>query len=108
MNPKSKENAIAYIRVSTKRQADQERSLELQKTAIKKYCKKHGYVLERIFCDAGTSDITLDGNGFEDARAYCKSIKIEFPTWCLQTSAVYAVIQRFCYLFSMSLTRCME
>ena len=44
-----------YIRVSTETQAEKGGGLDVQRTAIEKYAKDNGIVLERIFCDAGIS-----------------------------------------------------
>jgi len=47
--------AIAYIRVSTDRQASEGVSLEAQQSRIEQWCKANGYELAHVFVDAGIS-----------------------------------------------------
>jgi site-specific DNA recombinase len=48
-------NAAAYIRVSTKRQAENELSLSEQENAISEYAKRNGMRIVMTFTDAGAS-----------------------------------------------------
>lgn len=48
------EKYVGYVRVSTKKQL-KGRSIEIQKEAIKQYCKAHGYDIWKIYVDKGLS-----------------------------------------------------
>lgn len=52
--------AIAYIRVSTERQATEGVSLEAQQARIKQWCQANGYELVQIEVDAGISGKSMD------------------------------------------------
>ena len=44
-----------YIRVSTKRQAEEGYSLEAQKERLEKLCETHGYIIYKVYADEGKS-----------------------------------------------------
>jgi len=52
--------AIAYIRVSTERQATEGISLEAQEARISAWCAANGYELSQVFIDAGISGKRMD------------------------------------------------
>jgi DNA invertase Pin-like site-specific DNA recombinase len=52
--------AIAYIRVSTDKQATEGVSLAAQQSLIEQWCIKNGYELAQIFIDAGISGKRMD------------------------------------------------
>lgn len=52
--------AIAYIRVSTERQATEGVSLEAQRARIEAWCSANGYQLGAVFVDAGVSGGRMD------------------------------------------------
>ena len=47
--------SVGYIRVSSPKQAKEGESLDTQKADIKKYCKKKGWDLIKIYADEGIS-----------------------------------------------------
>jgi DNA invertase Pin-like site-specific DNA recombinase len=49
------QRVIGYVRVSTAEQADSGLGMEAQRTAIRAECDRRGWVLERIYEDAGFS-----------------------------------------------------
>lgn len=53
-------NAIAYIRVSTKDQSENGFSLDMQKHEIQRYCEYHKLNLIEIICDAGISGKSIE------------------------------------------------
>jgi DNA invertase Pin-like site-specific DNA recombinase len=63
--------AIAYIRVSTARQAEEGISLDAQRARIAAYCAAHGLMLQdgAVFVEAGKSG-TGRGKGFEGTLKY--------------------------------------
>ena len=52
--------AIAYIRVSTEKQANEGVSLEAQKSRIEQWCKSNGYELAGVYVDAGISGKSME------------------------------------------------
>lgn len=52
--------AIAYIRVSTEKQANEGVSLEAQKSRIEQWCKSNGYELAGVYMDAGISGKSME------------------------------------------------
>ena len=52
--------AIAYIRVSTEKQATEGVSLDAQRSRIESWCAAHGYELAQVFVDAGISGKRMD------------------------------------------------
>lgn len=62
------EQVFGYTRVSTNTQADKGYGIEIQRQAIKKYCKENNLKLIKIFEDIGISGTTLvkDRKGLKD------------------------------------------
>jgi len=52
--------AIAYIRVSTEKQANEGISLEAQESRIQQWCQANGYELEGVYVDAGISGKSME------------------------------------------------
>lgn len=52
--------AIAYIRVSTEKQANEGISLEAQESRIQQWCKANGYELAGVYVDAGISGKSME------------------------------------------------
>ncbi len=63
--------AIAYLRVSTDRQAEKDLSLPSQLAAIRKFAADQGFEIARVFEDAGESARTADRPAFKRAIDYC-------------------------------------
>lgn len=53
-------NAIAYIRVSTSRQAQEGMSLDAQRSRIEDWCRLNGHSLEVVYADEGVSGKRAD------------------------------------------------
>lgn len=71
--------AIAYIRVSTDKQATEGISLEAQESRIRSWCAENGYKLAQVFTDAGISGALsiAERDGLSDALAAVKKIKAD-------------------------------
>lgn len=52
--------AVAYIRVSTEKQANEGISLEAQQSRIEQWCKTNGYELAGVYVDAGISGKSME------------------------------------------------
>lgn len=52
--------AIAYIRVSTEKQANEGISLEAQESRIQQWCQANGYELAGVYVDAGISGKSME------------------------------------------------
>ena len=50
---------VAYIRVSTERQAEEGYGLESQKRDIDEYCRKHQLIIKEYYVDAGLSGMEM-------------------------------------------------
>jgi len=59
--PAAARRVIAYVRVSTEKQADGGHSLEAQRAKVAAWCALHDAELVNVFEDAGLSAGTLDG-----------------------------------------------
>jgi site-specific DNA recombinase len=57
---KPMKTAIAYIRVSTEKQANEGISLEAQQSRIEQWCHQNDYQLSEVFIDAGISGKRMD------------------------------------------------
>lgn len=68
--------AVGYIRVSSQEQAQNETSLERQRSYIQKYCELHGLELVDILCDKGKSGFKSSRRGFNELRNVCLSRKV--------------------------------
>ena len=68
------QKAIAYVRVSTDRQAVEGVSLDAQRERIEAWCKANGYTLADTYSDAGMSGSRADNRpALQDAlQAVCK------------------------------------
>src|SRR5690349_21727896 len=66
--------AVVYCRVSTKEQT-KNLSLPTQRSRCSEYCQRHGYVMERVFEDAGESAKTTDRPQFQEMLRYLKANK---------------------------------
>ena len=64
--------AVAYIRVSTERQAQNNLSLEGQEKQIREYCKSLGVELVQLFSDAGESAKTADRPQLLQSLEFCR------------------------------------
>ena len=66
--------AVIYCRVSS---AEQTKNLSLptQEKACREYCARSGYMVDRVFVDAGESAKTADRKAFTELLAYCRSKK---------------------------------
>jgi site-specific DNA recombinase len=64
--------AVAYLRVSTEEQAEDDKvSLKIQEADIRAYCERRGYELVSIYCDPGYHGDTANRPDF---RRLCKDI----------------------------------
>jgi DNA invertase Pin-like site-specific DNA recombinase len=59
--PAAARRVIAYVRVSTEKQADGGHSLEAQRSKVAAWCALHDAELVNVFEDAGLSACTLEG-----------------------------------------------
>jgi len=64
---------VAYVRVSTDKQADRGVSLEAQEAKIRAYAELYGLELVEVIVDAGLSAKTLDRPGLSRALAMLRS-----------------------------------
>jgi DNA invertase Pin-like site-specific DNA recombinase len=74
--PKASESqtrTVAYVRVSTDKQADQGVSLEAQQAKIRAYAELYGLELVEVIVDAGISAKTLERTGQSKALGMLKS-----------------------------------
>ena len=63
------ETAIAYVRVSTKAQAGEDRySLAEQERALRGYCEHEGHEILEVISDPGYSGVTLERPGMDRVR----------------------------------------
>jgi len=65
--------AVAYVRVSTEKQADEGVSLEAQRAKVEAYASLYGVELVGVEVDAGVSAKTLDRPGLQRALAALRS-----------------------------------
>jgi DNA invertase Pin-like site-specific DNA recombinase len=70
-------NAIAYVRVSTDKQADAGQSLEAQRAKVEAYAGLYDLELVEVIVDAGESAKTLNRPGLTRALAMLKSGKAD-------------------------------
>ena len=61
---------VLYLRVSTDEQAEDGYSIQIQKERLIAYCKAQGWVIVRIFVDAGWSGSNLKRPGMEELIEY--------------------------------------
>lgn len=67
-------SCIGYVRVSTKRQADEGVSIEMQKARIEAYCVYKGYTLQSIITDDGISGSgKVERPGYETVKDLCNN-----------------------------------
>lgn len=66
-------NIIAYLRVSTKEQAEHNLSLDGQLESIKRYCERERLNLVKVFTDAGASAKTVERPALQKALEYCQT-----------------------------------
>lgn len=69
----SKTRAVAYVRVSTEKQADAGHSLEAQQAKLSAYASLYELELVEVVVDAGASAKTLNRPGLQRALAMLKS-----------------------------------
>jgi len=69
----SKTRAVAYVRVSTEKQADAGQSLEAQQAKLSAYASLYELELVEVVVDAGVSAKTLNRPGLQRALAMLKS-----------------------------------
>lgn len=65
------DRVVAYVRVSTKEQAESNTSLEQQELAIREYSKQHALKLLQVFVEPGVSARTLDRPALWALRHFC-------------------------------------
>ncbi len=65
---------VSYLRVSTQRQGASGLGLEAQRAAVKEFCRQHGMVLSREFCEV-ESGKRNDRPVLREALAYAKRTK---------------------------------
>ena len=63
--------AIAYTRVSTTEQAQNNLSLEGQEQAIKRYCQDNNIHLIKVFVESGVSAKTMNRPSIQEALQFC-------------------------------------
>lgn len=69
--------AVAYVRVSTEKQADSGQSLEAQRSKLEAYATLYDLQLVEVVVDAGVSAKSLNRPGLERALAMLKSGKAD-------------------------------
>ena len=69
--------AVAYVRVSTEKQADSGQSLEAQRAKLEAYATLYDLQLVEVVVDAGVSAKSLNRPGLERALAMLKSGKAD-------------------------------
>lgn len=72
--------AVAYVRVSSKEQAEKELSIPAQLEAIHNYCKQKGWTLVHEYIDAGKSAKTDERPEFQQMISAAKKANREFNT----------------------------
>jgi DNA invertase Pin-like site-specific DNA recombinase len=73
----SKTRAVAYLRVSTEKQADKGVSLEAQRARVEAYAQLYDLELVEVIVDAGASAKTLDRPGLRRALEMLKARQAE-------------------------------
>jgi DNA invertase Pin-like site-specific DNA recombinase len=73
----SKTRAVAYIRVSTEKQADKGVSLDAQRAKVEQYAELYDLELLEVVIDAGVSAKTLDRSGLQKALGMLKAGQAE-------------------------------
>jgi site-specific DNA recombinase len=68
---------IAYLRVSTEKQADKGVSLDAQRAKVRAYAEPYDLELAEVIVDAGESAKSLDRPGLQRALAMLKEGKAE-------------------------------
>ncbi|HVJ07002.1 MAG TPA: recombinase family protein, partial [Acidisarcina sp.] len=69
------ENAVIYLRVSTKEQAEDPHNLENQEKRCRAYCQQMGLNVLHVFIDRGESGRTSDRPEFQRMLAFCKTAR---------------------------------
>src|SRR5262245_9941482 len=69
--------AVAYLRVSTEKQADNGVSLEAQRARVEAYAQRYDLELVDVIVDAGVSAKTLDRTGLQRALETLKMRRAE-------------------------------
>lgn len=69
-------SCIAYIRVSTQKQADAGHGLQAQREAVEAEAAKRGWTLEQVYSDSGISGARSDRVGLAEATMHAKSKRI--------------------------------
>lgn len=77
LTPMNTTRAVAYLRVSTEKQADKGVSLEAQRAKVEAYASLYELELVEVVVDAGQSAKSLDRPGLDRALAMLKSGKAE-------------------------------
>src|SRR5215472_16525778 len=75
--PMPKTRAVAYLRVSTDKQADKGVSLEAQRAKVEAYAQLYDLELVEVVVDAGASAKTLDRPGLQSALQMLKARQAE-------------------------------
>jgi DNA invertase Pin-like site-specific DNA recombinase len=73
----SKTRAVAYLRVSTEKQADKGVSLEAQEAKVRAYAQLYELELVEVVVDASASAKTLDRPGLQKALEMLKAVQAE-------------------------------
>ncbi len=77
LSPMSRTRTVAYLRVSTEKQADRGVSLEAQRAKVAAYAALYDLDLVEIVVDAGVSAKTLDRPGLSRALGMLRAGKVE-------------------------------
>src|SRR5260370_32163043 len=73
----SRTRTVAYLRVSTEKQADKGVSLDAQRAKVEAYAQLYELELVEIVVDAGASAKTLDRPGLQKALEMLKARQVE-------------------------------
>jgi site-specific DNA recombinase len=74
----SVQTAVLYMRVSTKRQAEEGYSLEEQDKELPAFCERRALTVLESFVDRGESGRSMDRPEFQSLLRYCKQHRPSF------------------------------
>ena len=87
MTSKDSGTAVLYIRVSTKDQAQNGRSMEAQEAILREWCVKNGREVVKVLKDPGQSGLKENRPGLEKALKLACSSKSVFVVYALSRAA---------------------